>query len=380
MAIIDIDLDPIWNVNSGPLGLDFKVNQNYLTYFDRINQSWILMNSAMREIDTLTCINSYYADYHDIQILPNGGYILQAYDSTLVDMNEIVEGGDPNALVKGLIIQEFDASKNLIFEWNAWDHLNIEDYTNLDLQADWIVWLHGNSIEIDFDNHLLISNRRSSEILKINRTTGDVIWHMGGPLNQFSFINDPLGGFSKQHDVRRLENGNLILFDNGNTHNPPFSRALEYEVDEDNMTAELVWSFVHPDSILGVAMGSIQRLPNQHTLINWGTETGTGTTITEVDQNNTTVLEIQLPEEFHSYKVRKNHWQFETNFLSGDVNQDDSIDIFDLLILIDYSNDDEQILDMFHLFRFDINRDRQIDINDSELLIETILNNYRFLD
>ena len=94
--------------------------------------------------------------------------------------------------------------------------------------------------------------------------------HMGGPLNEFTFIDDPLHGFNKQHDVRRIENGNITLFDNGTQHEPMLSRAVEYEIDELNKTATLIWAYNHPDNIVAVSMGSVQRLPNQNTLINWG--------------------------------------------------------------------------------------------------------------
>ena len=35
MAIIDSLVNPSWFINSGPLGLDFKVNQNKLSYFNK---------------------------------------------------------------------------------------------------------------------------------------------------------------------------------------------------------------------------------------------------------------------------------------------------------------------------------------------------------
>jgi hypothetical protein len=85
----------------------------------------------MNEIDTLECANGYLADFHDILLLENGGYLLQAYDSIYVDMSQIDPGGNTNAMIIILIIQEFDSDKNLIFEWNAWEHLNISDYHNL---------------------------------------------------------------------------------------------------------------------------------------------------------------------------------------------------------------------------------------------------------
>ena len=375
MAVIDSVLNPTWFINSGSLGLDFKVNQNILSYFNKIDQSWILLNEYMVETDTLKCIGGYNADYHDIQIMNDGGYLLQAYDSIYVDMSTIVVNGSLNATIHLLIIQEFDLNHNLIFEWNAWDHLNITDYTNLDLTANNITWMHGNSIDVDLDENILISNRRSSEIIKIDRNSGDIIWYLGGPNNDFIFTNDSFNGFSKQHDVRRIENGNITLYDNGNNHTPPLSRALEYEIDENEKIANLIWDFVHPDGHVGLAMGSVQRLPNGNTLINWGTINNQGAIVTEVDYDKNIVLEIQYPPDIRCYKVRKNNWEFETNLVPGDTDLDDQINIIDLNYFVDYISLNNLEPNVFHLYRFDLNKDRIIDTFDIELLVNHILFN-----
>jgi len=373
MAIIDSLINPSWFINSGPLGLDFKVNQNKLSYFNNYNKSWIILNEYMNETDTLECVNGYLADFHDIQLLENGGYLLQTYDSIYVDMSQIDPGGNTNALIIILIIQEFDSNKNLIFQWNAWEHLNIADYQNLNLTSNRIVWMHGNSIDIDLDSNILISNRRSSEVMKIDRNNGDVIWYFGGPNNEFSITNDPYNGFSRQHDVRRIENGNILLFDNGNDHDPPISRAVEYEIDESEKTADLVWDFSHPEGYLGLAMGSVQRLPNNNTLINWGSLLDQGAVITEVDYDKNIVLEIQYPNPIHCYRVTKHNWQFDTNLISGDTNLDNQVNIFDINFIADYTAQDISDMDVYHLYRYDINRDRSIDDIDINLLAQMII-------
>tara|TARA_B110000495_G_scaffold122330_1_gene106298 strand:- start:102 stop:1355 length:1254 start_codon:yes stop_codon:yes gene_type:complete len=373
IAIIDSSLSPSWFINSGEFGLDFKVNQNYLTFFNKSNQNWIVLNDKMKEVDTLNCVNGYKADYHDIQLLQNGGYILQAYDSINVNMSEIVSGGNPNAIVIYLIIQEFDQNKNLIFEWNAWDHLNIADYTNLDLTRLRLTWMHGNSIEVDQDFHLLVSNRRSSEILKIDRNTGDVLWYLGGPNNDFTINNDSFNGFNKQHDVRRLSNGNILLFDNGNEHQPPISRVVEYSVNEINKSINLVWEFYHPEQLLGLAMGSAQRLPNQNTLINWGIVNNNGAIITEVDYDKNIVLEIRYPLGVRCYKVRKEDWFFSTNLIPGDTNHDDRIDILDLNYMTNFIIDNLSAVNTFHLYRYDINKDGIVNESDIDLIVNKIM-------
>ena len=44
-----------------------------------------------------------------------------------------------------------------------------------------------------------------------------------------------------------MPNGNLMIFDNGDNRNytnaGPYSRAVEYEIDEQNMTIKQVWSY-----------------------------------------------------------------------------------------------------------------------------------------
>jgi len=210
--------------------------------------------------------------------------------------------------------------------------------------------------------------------LKVNRQNGDIMWHMGGPLNQFTFINDPMNGFKMQHDVRRLDNGNISLFDNGVTHEPPISRAVEYIINENNKTAELIWEYTHPDNILGLAMGSVQRLTNGNTLINWGTINDRGALITEVNYEKDIVLEIQYPYTHRNYKVRKSDWEFLINQVEGDANIDNKIDIFDINYFIDYFYFSENpMLTMYHMFRFDVNKDGYINTDDFDYLIDTTL-------
>jgi hypothetical protein len=134
-----------------------------------------------------------------------------------------------------------------VFQWRSWDHFSILDgsvsgYVNLD--SSLIDYVHGNAIELDMDGNLLLSSRHMNEITKIDRQTGEIIWRLGlnALNNQFTFVNDTRG-FSHQHDIRRLANGNITLFDNGNFLVPEYSRAVEYALDEQAMTATLVWEY-----------------------------------------------------------------------------------------------------------------------------------------
>ena len=167
MAIFNPDLSLNWEINSGEQGFDFRNNNNHLSYYDKESKFWIIANSSMVEIDTLQCTQGI-TDYHDIRLLDDGGYILQCYDSTWVDLG----APTPQLIRDILVIQEFDRDDNLILNWDAMDYLSIDDYPNINTTLPNITFMHGNSIEVDSDNNLLLSNRVSNEVLKINRVTG----------------------------------------------------------------------------------------------------------------------------------------------------------------------------------------------------------------
>ena len=142
------------------------------------------------------------------------------------------------------------------------------------------------------------------EITKINRQTGDIIWRMGGKNNQFIFTNDTIR-FSHQHAFRRIPTGHYTLFDNGNFHTPNFSRAIEYNLDQVNKTATLVWQFRNSPDEYGFAMGYVQRLSNGNTVIGWGSA---NPTVTEVDPNGNKVFELTFPEGVYSYRAFRMTW------------------------------------------------------------------------
>jgi len=373
IAILDSTLNPYWIVNVDEYGLDFKVNQNHLTYFQKDSSEWIITDVNMVEIDTLKCANGLMTDYHDIQLVAGGGYILQAYYDVILDMSQITPNGFSNAIVNELVLQEFDENHNLIFEWYAHEHLDISNYSNVNLFLQEFTWMHGNSIDVDFDNNLIISNRRSNEAIKIDRITGDVIWILGGPANEFTFLHDTYNGFSKQHDVRRLENGNLLIFDNGTEHTPQISRIVEYELNMNTMIADLVWEYSHPEEYVGLSMGSVQRLDNGNTLINWGNIQNSGAVITEVNMEKEILMEIQFPQGFNIYKVRKFDWQFSVDLTIADLNLDSYVNILDILATVNIILNPESTIQLLSLYKGDINIDGVIDIVDILSVVNIVL-------
>lgn len=382
MSILDTNLNYYWIINNQNKGMDFKDNNSKLTFYHKPSQTlnegfWIIADETMTELDSIQCTEGL-TDYHDMIITDDNTYILQSYNSDVVDLTPI-QGAQFQVISSILRIQEFDQTHNLIFDWYALDFLNIYDYPNILDHigvSGGIGWMHGNSIDIDFDNNLILSNRASSEIIKINRNTGEVIWILGGPLNEFTVLNDPLGGISGQHDVTRLENGNILIFDNGNYHIPPTSRVVEYEIDETNQTATLVWEYQNPYNYISKAMGSAQRLPNENTLINWGTiqieGVSLGANIMEIDYEKNILLEIQY-DSYQTYKATKSNFEFNIPMGVGDSNLDNTLNVQDIIYMVNYILSSEENHSIFNLYKIDLTLDHTINIIDIIDLVNRIL-------
>jgi len=303
------------NIANG-IGADFKLQpSNHLTYYSWDTWEFYKMNADYEIVDTINTGNGYTTDIHELIIQENGHSFLMAYDPQIVDMSKIVEGGNEEAVVVGLIIQELDESKNVVFQWRSWDHFEITDAANdISLITEMVDYCHGNAIEVDSDTSLLISSRNMHEITKINRLTGDIIWRLGGENNMFAFPDSSIL-FCKQHDIRVMPNsGNLSLFDNGNCHDPQYSSVAEYDIDLTNMTVELVQrmtSSTDTSLIYASFMGNAQRLENGNTITGWGSGIPS---ITEFDEEGNVLLQFS----FGNLNYRAFKFDWETTVMSID--------------------------------------------------------------
>ncbi|MCD4772666.1 MAG: aryl-sulfate sulfotransferase [Bacteroidales bacterium] len=321
-AIFDKYGTPIYYQRTSANHMNFYVLPNgLLTYSSNSqlnpeNEKYYLMDSSYVVIDSVETGNGYIVDFHDMRQMSNGHYLMMSYDPQVVNMSLIVPGGQQNAIVTGLIIQEVDLDQNVYFQWRSWDHFEITDATyDINLTANKIDYVHGNALEFDLDSNILLSSRNMDEITKIDYPTGEIIWRFGRNCenNQFVINNDPYG-FSHQHDIRVLENGNYTLFDNGNLHSPPFSQAMEYNVNENTMQVDLVWSYRYTPDIFAHATGSFRVQENGKRLIGWGINMPLAST--ELNSDTTISTDIYLPMNVTCYRTLKFDW--ETNKFYSD--------------------------------------------------------------
>lgn len=258
--------------DNGP-GLSFEAEPNgrYVTRPTTSDPSdvepWIEIDPMGEVTRNLVCANGLQSRPHDMISELDGSYWLMCDETRTMDLTAYA--GVANARVTGTSIQHVSSSGALLFQWSPFDHFSITDVAVSERTGSNVNWTHGNALDKDTDGNLLVSFRNLDEITKINVSSGDVIWRMGGLRNQFTFPDLSGPAFSHQHGARVISPGRLILLDN--LGNPSESRSENYVVDESTRTARLSSSYGSVPSVVTQIGGSVQGLPGGRTLVSFGT-------------------------------------------------------------------------------------------------------------
>lgn len=275
-----------------------------ITYFNPIERVYHMMDTTWQEVRTLAVPDQYLGDFHECTLFPDGRAAILCREDTTMDLTAY--GGMEEATVIGTVLQVYDSSNVLLFEWRSFAEEGgvPVQWTNSrgGITSPRVDYMHSNAIEEDVDGNWLISSRHTDAIYKIDANSAKLIWAMGGTGNQFTFTDTGFRPFSGQHDIRRLLNGNLMMFDNGSFIGPTYGRALEMTVDEDSMTVATAWSYDRDQLVHSAARGSSRRLANGNTIIAWGSRPSGNPHATEVNAAGEVVSELQLLENSGGYK------------------------------------------------------------------------------
>jgi hypothetical protein len=268
-----------------------------------------IIDSLFQTIRTEKQRRGYSTTQHDFHLLGNGNRMVLGAEDITADCSSIVPNGHPAANVVTAILQEQDPFGNVVFQWKSIDHLPISASFE-DLTAPAIRYVHNNAAWEDNDGHWLLSLRHLSCIVKVHRETGEVLWVLGGKLNQFTFLDEDPSEyphyFSYAHDIRRMPNGHISMFDNGSLKPTPYSRGVEYELDEVNKICRRVWQYRPATDVFANIQGGMQTLPNNNRLIAWGSAVQQGSpAVTEVDSTGQVVFEASLPKAMFPYRAEK---------------------------------------------------------------------------
>lgn len=170
--------------------------------------------------------------------------------------------------------------------FNAWDQLDPEGL-GFELRSN---WTHANGIEYSAtDDSYYLSMKEIGSLAKIPRSTGVPDWILNGVFNEFEFLDGAEVG-AMQHQFEVLGEGHLLLFDNG----PPergYSRAVEWQLDTDAMTATQLWEYVRVPPIYIYAKGDVHRFADESTQVTWSTSGE----IQLVDTSGSLLWQLNLP-------------------------------------------------------------------------------------
>lgn len=212
--------------------------------------------------------------HHDIAQTDNDTLAVILWEKTPKFIAKQIQGGVDGTEVDGEIwsdeIREIDRNGKTLWSWHSYEHLDPQIDTIGELLPRF-AWTHTNGIEymaknpIDGEPGYLLSMRSINTILMVRKRDGRIIWR------------SPKNMLNTQHDPTLLENGNILVFDNGQTRIPsPFSIYGSRVVELNPLTNEIVWSFDGGEGAIDKArfysaiVGGAQRLSNGNTLISDG--------------------------------------------------------------------------------------------------------------
>lgn len=150
--------------------------------------------------------NQTSVDTHDFIYLGDNHFITIAYIQ--MQVNNIPSSLNParNAKVVVPVIQELLNDK-LVFQWRGSDFPEFytqsvegNDFSNATGVHD---YMHINSVFVDpTDNNIICSFRNLNQVIKINRTTGAIMWRLGGSNSDFQLTAEMK--FLRQHNASLL--------------------------------------------------------------------------------------------------------------------------------------------------------------------------------
>ena len=375
--------------------------------------------------------NNDYQHHHDIEPLPNGNFLILAWERTYSsEWSALGRTSVNNSLNQMWFTTIFEiepdfntGDANVIWEWSIKDHLiqdrgaqydafygEISDHPELmDINCGNVGssggpggqangdWMHINAVH--YNEHLdqiVLSSRHRDELYIIDHSTtteeaashsgglydmgGDFLYRWGNPQN-YGRGNSSNNILADQHSVNWIPEGypgagNLILFNNFHTNNS--SAALEiitpinddgtYSIEDNQPFGPDSYTWIYTGGFNSMAQGGAFRLANGNTLITEATESY----IFEVTPSGEIVWDYDYPSNMSmiARAERYTYDQFDSLSLSGDINNDSIINILDIIMCINIILGTSESTESA-----DLNQDGIINILDVVTLVNVVLGN-----
>lgn len=278
-----------------------------LTFFRRPTPNregaYVILNRRYRKIAEVEPGNGYQADMHEFHLTGRGTALMLAYRAVRWNLRRL--GGPTDAIVADNVVQEIDLKTGaVLFEWHALGNINLRH--SREPRRPNSLWdaIHLNSIEPD-GNSFLISARRTSTIYRIDRSSGRTRWVLRGDGGRSDFRVGHRSRFREQHDVRRLPNGDISIFDNASALGRRAASVLVLRLSRTRSgkpRAVRVARYRHPGGRASGATGGAQVLPDGHVLAGWGNTSS----FTEFGRHGNVLFHARYRSP--TYRVRKVRW------------------------------------------------------------------------
>jgi Arylsulfotransferase (ASST) len=274
-----------------------------------------IYNDHYQQIATVNAGNGLSADGHEFLITPWNTALILAYTTATANLTLI--GGPADQTVINGVVQEIDIrTGRVLFQWNSEDHVPFgqsEQPLPASPSTPWD-WFHINAVHIDTDGNLLIDARDTWTTYKVNRSTGRLIWQLGGKASSFALraapgqtLNDAGDIFAWQHDPEAIGHDEYTFFDNESAGTPeyPVSRAVTVKLDTRGRVATLIASDDQPEGLVAPSQGNAQTTPDGGLFVGWGALPY----FSEFDPSGNLVFNAEFPAGVNTYRAYVLPWR-----------------------------------------------------------------------
>jgi hypothetical protein len=270
-TLVDNTGQVVWysSLSQVPTGLGVRqLADGNLFMFGTTNFSEV--NLLGEVVNTWTAPDNLSINEHDA--------VLTAHNTILYinDYSQVVAGFPTSATVSNAptqtatvdaesIVEISSTNGALLNKWSLFDMLDplrVTYLTFATVATRGVDWGHPNAvIEDPSDGSIIASLRNQNAVVKFSRATGQLVWILGPPQNWgpewqpylLTPVGTPFQWNYGQHAPTLTPQGTLLVYDNGNYRASPFdppvpdsanySRAVEYDINEQAMEVTQVWQY-----------------------------------------------------------------------------------------------------------------------------------------
>jgi hypothetical protein len=340
-----------WTPSLGP-GIGAGINGDAYTGFNLDAQSTIAPLPAATSP----------TDIHELLPLPDGDRMMISTPIVSKDLTGLGTGvigqtgthtpasaADNNVI--DCKVEEVSPQNTAVWTWDASQHMGLDETNTVSgLPNPGPPWVldtinstpaadiyHCNSVAVDEDSSspyfgdVLVSMRHLDAVFLIDKTTGDVIWKMGGtvlksgdpelgqttPAKYLTITGDSETEFCGQHDARFVPTPSSAVEDvsvyDDHTNCTGAARGVEYAIDTTADTATPDYQYQQQQGLPVSATGSFRRMPDAANDIGSGTSViGWGISppsflsgFTEVDSSGNVLMDVRFPNGQVLYRAIK---------------------------------------------------------------------------